>query len=131
MTAATLRLFALLFTCSACAFSLPAATLHTPTLASPVTKYTYDGFGNKVVQRDATPLAPTDTSRETKWEYDVMGRVTKRLLPKGQEERFTYDEVGNVAIHTNFNGQVVSYTYDALNRLKTKTLDLPPTLVRD
>jgi YD repeat-containing protein len=69
------------------------------------------------------PISQTDAlGHVTRWEYDALGRTTKRTLPKGQFETFEYDLVGNVAKHTTFNGEVVSYTYDALNRLSTKTL---------
>ncbi len=52
--------------------------------------------------------------------YDNLGRVTKRILPLGQEESFTYDAAGNVLTHTDFNGNTITCEYDKNNRLKKK-----------
>ena len=58
----------------------------------------------------------------TTYDYDSLGRMTKRTLPGGQSESFTYDAVGNVATHTTFNAEFVTYAYDALNRVTTRRL---------
>lgn len=48
-------------------------------LTGPVTTYGYDLRGNKVAQTDAL-------GRVTRWEYDELGRVTRRILPKAASE---------------------------------------------
>jgi len=66
-------------------------------------------LGNQSTQTDAE-------GRTTHWEYDALGRVTKRTLPLGQSETMTYDPVGNMLTHTDFKGQTTTYVYNNMNR---------------
>jgi len=56
-----------------------------------------------------------------RFEYDVMGRLTRDNKEDGQFIAYKYDIGGNL-VETSFTGgHVVSYSYDALNRLATVT----------
>jgi len=70
-------------------------------------------YENNITQTDAL-------NRTTQWQYDNLGRVTKRILPLGQEETFTYDAVGNVLTKTYFNGQLIEFDYNVNNKLTRK-----------
>ncbi|MBN2103220.1 RHS repeat protein, partial [bacterium] len=70
-------------------------------------------YENNITQTDAL-------NRTTSWEYDNLGRVTKRVLPLSQEESFKYDAVGNVLTQTDFNGNTTSFEYNQNNKLITK-----------
>jgi YD repeat-containing protein len=73
-----------------------------------------DEVGNQVAQIDAL-------NRTNRFEFDGLGRRTKRTLAGNQSETLGYDAVGNVVRHTNFNGVVLTNQYDALNRLTNRS----------
>lgn len=75
-----------------------------------VTRFVYDEAGNKLQQIDAL-------GRITRWQYDAMGRETRRTLPGGQSESFVYDAAGQRLAHTDFNGVTTRYQYDVAGRL--------------
>jgi RHS repeat-associated protein len=60
-------------------------------------------------------------NRQTTYEYDALGRRTKRKLPGGQSETFGHDAAGNLLLHTNFNGLIISNNYDSMNRLSSRS----------
>jgi RHS repeat-associated protein len=86
------------------------------------TRYSYDELGNQQTQTDAL-------GRVTSYESDMLGRRTKRILPKDTTEStfltesLQYDEWGNLWKRTDFAGKTTTFGYDALNRLKSKTAD--------
>ncbi len=59
-------------------------------------------------------------NRTNKFEYDGLGRRTKRTLPGNQVETLGYDLAGNLISQTNFNGVIISSQYDALSRLTNR-----------
>jgi len=74
------------------------------------TRYAYDEVGNKISQTDAE-------GRITRWEFDVMGRETARVLPEGQRETKQYNAAGELVAHTDFNGRTTRYTYDVTGKV--------------
>ncbi|WP_298850495.1 Ig-like domain-containing protein [uncultured Aquimonas sp.] len=87
-----------------------------PDAGTLTTRYAYDEVGNKIRQTDAE-------GRETRWEFDEMGRETARILPGGEREEKRYNAAGELIEHTDFRGRVTRYTYDAAGRLQT--IDYP------
>ena len=79
-----------------------------------VTQYQYDEAGNQTAQIDVL-------NRTTLFEYDSLGRRTKRILPGTQSETFCCDRVGNLVFVTNFNQVVITNQYDVLNRLTNRS----------
>ena len=63
-----------------------------------MTRYGYDEANNLIAQTDAN-------NHTTRYEYDSMGRRTKRMLPLGQTELYAYDLAGNLTNKTDFNGK--------------------------
>ncbi len=65
-------------------------------------------------------IAITDAGgNTTRFAYDALGRLTRRILPTttaAAEERFQYDAVGNVVATTDTLGHTTRHEYDALNR---------------
>jgi len=74
------------------------------------TRYEYDEAGNQIAQIDAL-------NRTNRFEYDNIGRRTKRTLPGNQSETFGYDVLGNLMAQTNFNGTIITNQYDVMSRL--------------
>jgi YD repeat-containing protein len=67
-----------------------------------LTQYAYDEVANRISQRDAN-------QHTTLFEYDAMGRRSKRTLPAGQFETFSYDADGNLQTHTDFNVKTTTF----------------------
>ena len=59
---------------------------------------------------------PTRTDHTTSFEYDRLGRETKRILPGGAFETKTYDAAGSLRTRTDFKGRTTTYGYDVNNR---------------
>jgi RHS repeat-associated protein len=95
---------------------LLSVTLPPPKAGDPRPRYTYeyDESGNLISQTDAL-------GRTTAFEYDGFNRMTKKILPGGQEQSFAYDAAGNIVGITDFDGQTTSYEYDVLDRMVKKT----------
>jgi YD repeat-containing protein len=70
-----------------------------PDAGTLTTRYAYDEVGNKIRQTDAE-------GRETRWEFDSMGRETARILPGGERETKAYNAAGELIEHTDFRGRV-------------------------
>lgn len=96
-------------------------------LSSPVTTYGYDLAGQLVLIVD--PLR-----RESKYEFDRVGRVTKSLEPDPDRQingadgsltadwtAFTYDTLGNLMSSTDSLQQVTRYRYDAVGNMIART----------
>lgn len=103
-----------------------------------VTKYGYDGDGNRILEIDPS-------SDEHKWEYDTTHDVVKETTPGGevttttvtkagnpevvarpvgsetQQTKYTYDAYGDVAEVTDPLGGHTKYTYDAYGDKEMET----------
>jgi RHS repeat-associated protein len=53
----------------------------------------------------------------TRFEYDVMGNLTRRVLPDGRVTTFEYDSANRLTTTRYADGTVINYTYDAEGRL--------------
>jgi RHS repeat-associated protein len=54
----------------------------------------------------------------TSWEHDVLGRVTRKILPDGRATKFQYTpRLGRLASTTRFDGTEVSYRYAPVGEL--------------
>jgi RHS repeat-associated protein len=108
----------------------------------------YDAVGNIIrrLKRDSTRLDTNHgghQTRETGYNYDLLGRLTEVVDPAGNTFRYTYDHFGNRvrtedpglgiwALEYDFNGnltrqidaknQVIEFSYDALDRPVNKTV---------
>jgi len=91
-------------------------TLTSSTTGLVVTNYSFDEMGSQLAQTDAL-------GRQTKYEYDSLGRRTKRILPDNATETLQYDEWGNLWKRTDFKGFTTTFLYDTLNRLTEKQAD--------
>jgi RHS repeat-associated protein len=74
-----------------------------------VAAFRYDASGNLTTVRDS--------SGETVYVYDAVGRVISIRYPENLELRLSYDAVGNISTITYPSGLVVTYSYDARNRV--------------
>src|SRR5258708_20664719 len=103
---------------------LVAVTNALGTTVQAVTRYIYDEVGNLVTQLDANQY-------QTKFEYDAMGRRTKRTLPDLKYESNIYSLQSSSppgastlrVQHTDFNFMTTTTDYDAMGRLLLKTPD--------
>ena len=84
-----------------------------------VTSTVYDANGQ--VTTDANELAGEGTTHKIRYEYDSMGRVTKRYNEDGSSVRYEYDANGNITKLVNERGRAYTYTYDKNNLLLTET----------
>ncbi|MDB6028311.1 MAG: wapA7, partial [Verrucomicrobiales bacterium] len=92
-----------------------------------VTRYSYNLAGSRISQTDANQTI-NETPLLTLFEYDKLGRPTKRKLPNGQEEKWEYDTVVgttrvNRVTHTDFNGTLIVHNLDTMGRVVLKTSD--------
>ena len=55
--------------------------------------------------------------KETIFDVDKMGRITKITNPISHETAFSYDLSGNLATKTNALEEVTGYSYDSMNRV--------------
>ncbi len=92
-------------------FGLPPATSGIVS-----THYSYDELDNQLTQVDAR-------GNTTSYQYDSMGRQTKRILPDAAFETMQYDDWGNLWKRTDFKGYTTTFLYDPLNRLIEKKAD--------
>ncbi|MEA4896101.1 MAG: hypothetical protein VB064_12710, partial [Oscillospiraceae bacterium] len=79
---------------------------------------TYDFYTGKA-------LTSTDgNGNTTSYEYDVLGRVVKELLPDGHSRTTKYDDKKNTVLTTDAEGGSLLYCYDSVGLLAsvTKTL---------
>ncbi len=80
--------------------------------------FTYDSQGYLETVTD--PLL-----RQTSYEYDLAGRVTKQVLPDGREILFTYDANGNLNSLTPPGRPAHAFTYTPVNLMSSYT---PPNV---
>ena len=89
--------------------------------------YHYDKYGrNKEIRvmKEDTQLS------STKYEYDIMNRLTRVVGHDGTAVVYTYDANGNRETARFANGQVITYTYDECNRLTLqKAVDRNGTVI--
>ena len=57
----------------------------------------------------------------TKYEYDILGRLSKVTDKNNLVTKYTYDSVGNLIKEEKGNGSYTTYEYDNLYRLKKLT----------
>ncbi|MBD1559843.1 RHS repeat protein [Vibrio sp. S9_S30] len=76
-------------------------------------EYEYDLNGKLVKE---TETGTQGTRLETLFERDVMGRLTRKVLPDGNEVTYAYDEYGQLT-HVNDGDTPLAWQYDALGRL--------------
>ncbi len=67
-------------------------------------------MGNRTNQVDAL-------LRETRYEYDALGRRTKRTQPAGQVGTYAYNVLGSLSNKVDFTGKTTKFFYDLINRL--------------
>ncbi|MEU7060464.1 DUF6531 domain-containing protein [Streptomyces sp. NPDC046197] len=95
--------------------------------AGDITRYEYGGDGRLsralnadaeiVLERDALGrvLSEAVNGGTTTYEYNVLGRCTRRVTPSGLVSTWTYDEAGRpAALHSDVGW--LSFTHDALGR---------------
>ena len=103
---------------------MTAVTLDAGSPAPLVYVYGYDETGNLIKQTDAN-------GNVTQFQYDQLGRRTRRMLPDGSIETTEYADVpvaagSSVNVQqtavTDFRGKTIVTTEDVMNRLATKVL---------
>jgi YD repeat-containing protein len=84
-----------------------------------ITTSGYDGFGRLILK---TVGAGDRKARQTRYEYDPMGRMTRDIDPLGYAIESQYDANGNKIKVTDRRGYSTRMEYDELNRL-IRTID--------
>jgi YD repeat-containing protein len=84
-----------------------------------VTTSGYDGFGRLILK---TAGAGEREARQTRYEYDPMGRLIREIDPYGYVIERQYDANGNTTNVTDRRGTSTRMDYDDLNRL-IRTID--------
>ncbi len=107
------------------AYQLDALDRRTKTIYpnSLQTETFYDVLGRAVREKDLA-------GRETEYEYDPLGRLTKviKFLDGNPvTTRFRFDEMGNRLSQTDGNNQITSWTYNSMGHVLTRTLPLGMT----
>ncbi|MGC8843126.1 MAG: RHS repeat domain-containing protein [bacterium] len=59
----------------------------------------------------------TWTGNTITYQYDAVGRLTKKTLPNGRYIAYNYDSAGRRVQMTDYFGGQTSYSYDGLGRL--------------
>lgn len=100
-------------------------------------EYEYDEAGNLISARDPNGIMTFAYDLDTDWltridypddffftfEYDNLGRRTKRTDQDGAVTSYSYDNAGRLDVMTNdANDLIVDYDYDAAGRMILKTL---------
>ena len=75
------------------------------------TEYGYDNVGNQILVKTG------NGTRDMKYEYDALNRLTKIIYPTGKEEKYGYDLEGNLSYKVDRNGIKTEYSYNALKQL--------------
>ena len=91
-------------------------------------KYSYCRCGDMKSLIDAN-------GNETKWVYDLQGRLIKKLLPGSPDNdpdfSYTYDDTGRLKTVTDKAGNIVTHTYSSDDRVLgttyTEGVDIPTT----
>lgn len=92
--------------------------------------YTYDANGNVLTVTDShgtitrtfdalnRVISYTDTfGKVIRYEYDVVGNLSKIIYPDNTEVTYAYDENHNLVRVTDWANRITTYTYDINNRL--------------
>ena len=74
------------------------------------TEYKYDAAGNLISQ--------TCGEKTTGYEYDKLGRLTRKISADGSEQTFQYDVLGNLTQEKDALGNAITYTYDTQSFLR-------------
>jgi len=74
--------------------------------------YTYDELGRMLMVR-----GPLPTRHTTRYEYDVLGRVTRRIDDHGHIRTFAYDALSRITSVTDELGNVTRYFYDGVGNV--------------
>ncbi len=74
------------------------------------TTYEYDTLGNLLSFKD-------NRTNKTKYQYDILNRLTNEIYPDGSKYIYAYDKLGNIINKQDAKLQNVGYRYDGLNRL--------------
>jgi len=53
----------------------------------------------------------------TSYEYDVLNRITKEILPDNLSHTYSYDDKNNILIRSDANGNSLTYYYDSIGNL--------------
>jgi len=85
-------------------------------------EYTYTPNGQKNSLQNAN-------SNTTLYEYDDFDRLFKTIYPDASYEQYSYDSASNLIQKRTRAGQMINYTFDPMNRLETKNLPGPETIL--
>ncbi|MCP4408162.1 MAG: RHS repeat protein [Gammaproteobacteria bacterium] len=99
-------------------------------------EYDYDDNGNQIEQKDPLgyvverefdqifnkPLyEKNQNGRETRWEYDEKGNLTKIVNAAGNVSTFSYNQYGQLITSTDFNGNTTTFAYTPAGDLASVT----------
>ncbi|MEZ6033146.1 MAG: RHS repeat-associated core domain-containing protein [Planctomycetaceae bacterium] len=95
----------------------------TGSLASAVTEFTFDAFGNLLISLEKGSPSTTADDRLTVNEYNSLNLKTKTTLPipgsgiAAPVLQWSFDTKGNLTSSTDARNNVTNYTYDLWNRV--------------
>jgi len=71
-------------------------------------------YGQRVAQTDAL-------GRETRYDYNSFGYISKVTLPDDSTYRYEYDKAGQLIKETDFTSRTLEYAYDPAGQLTYRT----------
>jgi len=80
--------------------------------------YTRDSVGNIKIATESGSFV--GTAQTVKYDYDVLGRITKATYPSNKTFEYTYDKMGNRLTQKVDGGTTTTYTYDNDYKLTQK-----------
>lgn len=101
------------------------------------TQYYYDAVGNKlrmytglssplIVNGLDNVINGNDTEYSTtKYEYNPLGKLTKKIDPGQKEETYEYDLNGTLKQQKDRNNSIITYSTDILSRMTGKSVTTP------
>lgn len=96
-----------------------------------VTKYTYDGVGNKTSMQTGMSNKTASDGKVTNYTYDFLNRIKAITDPLNQTESYAYESksyhvrYGLLESKTDRNGNRIKYTYDDLGRITRMIVTTP------